>query len=563
MKNQTKNTIVTNEETTGNQPGTLAHSKSKMWWLGLASLALGYTLYKGFSRLVGILLISPYLRKDEKKLQQFEQNNKDPDPLFEANDKVILFNLKPKDSFAKTWFNNWFVYFTSEYAVPRAMKNLSEKVLPDKLLKKYVNYDHFLVEIKKGLKELQVKYGDDVLNKVYFRSLESLNLATRIQFFSDLKTEFNIDFEANTRCTFLKLKTPYAELDTIELTHPEVNNTPMADRTFMVVPTPRGINYVALLKQHLVYAEQIPGLTVRSFNYRGTGLSTGVFFTQNDLRDDTMNQVMDLINKGADPKRIILAGECIGANVATASAAALHAQGYPVKLFNERSFRSTHLLMFGHLKESPRFIDQVKWNASRVLKPFLTLLAWDLDVDRAFLSLPIADRDFIAVRSKKMNHATYKDDSVIHHPTASIYSLVKEQFKPIEQKLKKGACLSENEIAFLTQSMGGKSSLLHDALSNPNPDELNNNLAAIKEAVLKSHRFCVKANEKPDTLDGHSCAQRKLEEVYPQNRNQPLDARGYQFNALFSLVGKKRDGAISSAGLSEQDDSSDELECTL
>lgn len=77
---------------------------------------------------------------------------------------------------------------------------------------------------------------------------------------------------------------------------------------------------------------------VVSFNFRGVAHSQGQVTSEHDLVNDTIFQIKRLIQKGVKPEKIILHGHSLGGAIGSLAVAQLHEEGYPVRLYNDRSF---------------------------------------------------------------------------------------------------------------------------------------------------------------------------------------------------------------------------------
>ncbi|MCS5712141.1 hypothetical protein [Candidatus Berkiella aquae] len=75
-----------------------------------------------------------------------------------------------------------------------------------------------------------------------------------------------------------------------------------------------------------------------SFNFRNVGHSKGQVYHEHDLVRDYKFQVKRLLDKGVDPKNITCYGHSLCGAIAAFAVKELHQEGYPVKLYSDRSF---------------------------------------------------------------------------------------------------------------------------------------------------------------------------------------------------------------------------------
>lgn len=283
---------------------------------------------------------------------------------------------------------------------------------------------------------------------------------------------------------------------------------------------PRSNNYVDWIKNYQIYAKNL-NATVIGFNYRGVGLSKGLVTNQESLYADAYAQAQRLLALGAKPENIALMGECLGGNVATHTAGTLHKEGFPVKLYNARSFRSFSAIIDGQSKppkDAPLWspLTWLSWLAYAVVQIAARILIhtanWDMDVEEEFTTIPPHDRDYLVVRSKKDSEGKrFADDKMVPHKNASTYSLVKEKIKALTKKKEQGKVLSEVEQEWLVDT--------------PN-----------------QHKFYVSEELHKDArkADGHTAHPRLLISTNPRPDNSTVDGRQYAFN-FFKRVWPKKD----------------------
>lgn len=76
-----------------------------------------------------------------------------------------------------------------------------------------------------------------------------------------------------------------------------------------------------------------------SFNYRGIGYSTGQPYKEEDVIEDYCRQVRRLVQEeGVNPENISCYGHSLGGAIATLAVDKLRNEGYPVSIYNDRSF---------------------------------------------------------------------------------------------------------------------------------------------------------------------------------------------------------------------------------
>jgi hypothetical protein len=133
-----------------------------------------------------------------------------------------------------------------------------------------------------------------------------------------------------------------------------------------------------------------------------------------------------------------------------------------------------------------------------LIYPLLWSTGWTLNVERQFLAIPVKDRDFLVVRSKKDEDGKhFTDDSMVPHKHASIYSLVKEQRQLITEKMNRGEELTSEDEHWLGD-------------------------------IPKNHKFHVSEllHARAATTNGHTAQAHLLVPTYPE-RNVVPDGREY------------------------------------
>ncbi len=436
-------------------------------------------------RLLTHMIINPLLRKEEQQETLLLQNPRHPDPLFASQDEMIIINALSKRHFLIRTFLNWHKFLENKTIVGGVVFLISQLInLFPKLTDRVEPYiDRIVNDVEKQLigdtpeKSLQA-------SQVLFRGLEKLNPQQREMFYAKLTECLGYDFRQNKKYVdFYTLQTEdNAVLDSVEVHGETVLEQSMAERRFIISCMPRSNNYIDWLKQYRCLAKELD-VSVIAFNYRGTGLlSKGIIYNESSLHEDTHAQVQRLLKMGAKPENIALMGECLGANIATYTAGTLHQQGFPVKLYNARSFRSLPKLIEGHILPAANESNLhpktwLKWIGYCFLKvlghPLLLSTGWTLNVEKQFLAIPVKDRDFLVVRSKKNEEGKrFADDLIVPHKHASIYSLVKKQQQSISQKMNHGEDISDEDAEWLCDAPKNHkfyvSELLHERAAKAN-----------------------------------------------------------------------------------------------
>lgn len=491
----------------------------------------------GLGRLLSYVFLNPIFRKAEHENTALTLNAKYPDPVLSEDDDIVIVDILPEENFTQRTWKNWIhkikSVFTNSPLIPSDLDEKHRELNNNTRIHQLLGQVATLINGKPlpGQVSVQKKFEP---KKIHFRGLHHLSANCRQLLFQNLQDSYHHDFEQNEQqYKFYTLKTSSgAELDSVEVRGKEVASKPMADRTFIVSCCPRSNNYTSWLKQHRYYADQL-GTTVVAFNYSGTGQSQGIVSSQEEMRQNTIAQVQRLIALGAKPENIGLIGESLGGNIATFAAAEMHRQGYPVKLFNSRSFRSSAAIILDKIlpgKHANNW-NPVNWGrwllvglVKMIIVPLLYLARWDLSVDKAFKSIPVDDRDFIVVRSKKDEAGhRYRDDDTVSHAHASIYSLVKEEQQRLQAKKEIGAVLTAKEQAWLQDRRG-------------------------------LHKFHVDLEQRDDapTVNGHPVQIRYLVKTKPEGEATPCeDGRKYTLR-FFQKVWQHQEKANDSDNVQYQ-----------
>ena len=488
--------------------------KKLFFFLKLPVRVFQYTI----GRPITYFLLNPFFRKMEHNKTVLTQNKKYPDPMLKETQDIVILNVIPETHFLLRVLFNW-IYHLKEFFFRAPFLSLLFADKPQKRYKLYPNHLDQVIEQVGALLNPTAGEKKWTPDQIHFKGLERLSPTKRVQFFNTLKSDHGYNFEQNAKqYNFFTLQTNTGgRLDSLEVRGPTVTQQPIEKRTFIISCLPRSNNYHDWIKQHRFFADELD-TTVVAFNYRGIGLSKGIVINQDDMRDDAASQVHRLIAMGANPANIAIMGECLGANIATRTAADLHAEGYPIKLFNARSFRSLPAILLARVAPAKNAspLLPLTWlqkamalTIKYIVVPLTYLVGWDLSVDEAFKSIPPKDRGFLTVRSKKdaTTHQRYIDDTMIPHQTASIYSLVKEE---------QNRCLEKQRR--------------HEHLTVAEQDLLNDS--------IKSHQFFVSpvVRENASKTDGHTCPLRYLAPTRPIQEIAAPDGREYTLG-FFKRVG--------------------------
>ena len=455
-------------------------------------------------RLLSYFIFNPLFRKQEQELYCLKENKKYPDPALVDQDDIIIVDLLPEYGFWGRIVSNWI----------HGAKSLLQHTfhLPVDFSSTHHTH-HDRAFIARLVRQVHSQLSQNIKpEQIHLKGLYSLSASQRTLLLNTLQEKYAFDFNKNSnQYNFFQLKTTTSDmLDSLEVRGPSAVKHAIENRTFIISCLPRTHNYTNWIKQHRYFADQLD-TTIVAFNYRGTGKSKGLIINQHDMQHDVMAQVKRLLAMGAKPENIALMGECLGANIATQVAATLHKNNQKVKLFNIRSFRSAPALLLGTILPPKKEINLLNpLHGGRIILaglalitvvPLLYLTGWDLSIDSAFKSIPVKDRDYLVVRSKKDEHGKrYRDDRLISHAYASIYSLIKEEQNRLKTKRTCGDSLSTEEQAWLADNRS-------------------------------THKFHVDKAQRPDAdkTDGHTCQLRYLAKTTPETSASP-DGRAFVLN---------------------------------
>lgn len=478
-------------------------------------------LQYAIGRPISYLILNPLFRKPESFKTQIDQNKKYPDPKLSERSDIVIFNVIPESKYPIQILWNWIYHFKNKLlSIP-----IIRKLIPSSVREEDVQVVH-INRVKSEIKQL-LRVKSKTIQQIQLKGLEHFKPVERDRIFNELLTEFNYDFRQNAKeYHFFSLKTAdNAILDSVEVQNATLSAQSYEDRKFIISCLPRSNNYQDWIRQYRYISDEL-NATVIGFNYRGCGLSKGIVFTQQNLYNDAKAQAYRLFALGAKPENIAFIGECLGANIATKVAADLHQEGYQVKVFNARSFRSLTMMLLARVtpkaNESLLHLKTIfKWLASKIVYflviPLLRLSGWDLPVDDAYLSIPQQDKGFLCVRSRKNAQGVrFRDDTMIPHQ-ASIFSLVSNNYRRVRSKLSRNEPLSVNEQACLRDSP-------------------------------KHHRFYVLPRLRTDAsiVEGHTCPSRYLGPAYPTEATRNLDGREYMLDFFKRTWSTPREANVDS-----------------
>ncbi len=483
---------------------------------GLPALALG--------RLLAIVIFNPLATiNPEQDDRQFQQSSSNPDPLHRKDFAVI--NVTEKPSFITRIIRNYMRRLGSTLNPPRFIQNFMARYILrinqvdangcDEALRKFMR--HYSGE---SLIDSRVNPID--ADSIFIKGTEFINPRLREHFFNainrfvnnqDIERDGSFDIRNNQqKLNFFTLESrDGAILDSVEIVGDGEADRPYKERTFVICCMPRSNSYTAWIKRHRVCAEQI-GTTYIDFNYRGVERSNGLVWTQNDMVRDATAQAERLLACGVKPQNIAFEGECLGAAIATLAAEKMHQQGFKVKLFNTRSFRSTSKLVLYKIlpKQSASLLNPINWLRYVFAGlficigiPLLKITSWNLDAADAYNRIPAEDKSFLAAKS----------DPMVESSHASIFSAVQVR----HEKLK---ALVKSDLATKAEKA---------------------ELKAIGK--MSAHRFSAPSCEEPNTnqvTNSHTCPLQQLHGRRGGGRGcvDSNDARQYKINFFKAAFNK-------------------------
>lgn len=301
-------------------------------------------------------------------------------------------------------------------------------------------------------------------DSIHLKGLEHLDPAVREYLFTKLENTYGpaVETPPKTNLEFFSLETAdEAVLDSVAVSAASEKDKPISERKFVIACLANSQSYIKWLRDFKYSAEQI-GCTVIGFNYRGIDYNKGKIWTESNMIDDIMSQVLILIENGAKPENIGLEGMCVGGAAATIAASKLHEQGIKVKLYNERSYRSTARFLVGWIfPDGPiSFWNPLTWVRYAVmavlyltLVPLIWLASWPMDAGRAWDSIPESYKEYSIVRNTcDPNPCAPQYDGIVGDSWSSIASLVDEHRANIAEKVHTGQPLTQDEAALLADN---------------------------------------------------------------------------------------------------------------
>lgn len=432
---------------------------SSIWSIPLSILKVPFSLPKWIisfflSRNFTHLALNPTQIRTQKPIHLiFVSNEKD-------EKGAVIINTLPHESY-KT-INDYLLKFSSSIINLPFISNILKRKLSYDNGEDKAHIDKILEEIDLLLKG--TSQSDKCAGKIFsmddlhFKGLESLDSKLHSYFYDELYKKYGkeaVDKPRPVQLDFFTLQTPdKAVLDSVEVTTDSERKKPFSERKFIVACMARDQNYINWIKDFNYSANKI-GCTVVGFNYRGVDYSKGMVWTQDNMINDAIAQVQRLIDLGVKPENIGLEGMSLGGAVATLAAARLHEDKIKVKLYNERSFRSSTRMLSGYILPAPNSnpwnpITWLRYIAAGLvyvlLTPVMWLVGWHMDAASAWDKIPEEDKDFSVVRDKTAStRLLFQEDEVIHDSWASLASYVDEKRARIIEKLQNGKNLTKKE----------------------------------------------------------------------------------------------------------------------
>lgn len=298
------------------------------------------------------------------------------------------------------------------------------------------------------------------IEDLHIKGLERLDAPLARYFQEQVQQKYGLDFFEKPRTAplnFYTLETPNnSVLESVEVASEEEKEKPISERKYLISCMARNQNYMYWIKDFVTSAQNI-GCSVVSFNYSGMDQSKGVIFTKNNMVKDALAQAKRLMELGVQPENIAVEGMSMGGAVATIAAARMHDQGFKVKLYNERSYRSLVRLVTGYLmpKSNSNPWNPINWLryiavglAYVFVAPIMVLSGWHINAASAWDRIPSEYKSYSVARNHQ-DPKKYDDDEYVHDSYASIASLVDEHRRDVKHKQKKGAKLSREEELLL------------------------------------------------------------------------------------------------------------------
>ncbi|MFT4057972.1 MAG: hypothetical protein QM652_00325 [Legionella sp.] len=164
-------------------------------------------------------------------------------------------------------------------------------------------------------------------------------------------------------------------------------------------------------------------LQITSFDYRNVhnSKSDAPITALNELVEDGIAQVQNLLDKGADPRRITLLGNSLGGVVGTLVAEHFHNLGIKVRIYNMRSLSS--------IQKYSSAVDTLTNFFGNKKHP------WNADALAAFNRIPTEDKDYAVIHPPKAKPNAEKKDFATDKTIsdyASLYRGLRDQQKKLE-----------------------------------------------------------------------------------------------------------------------------------
>lgn len=447
-------------------------------------------------RILREIILAPTQVRTQNKIHHIAMEN--------ADDDLVIINLSPKISF-KRLKDRFFKL--SEWL---GLENQNKTIISLKNQDHKNHIDTLIQEINKlrtGTSQKKRCQGKNFpWHSLYFKGLERFDIETRKYFLEQIGHNETESIEQTPRIEFFKLNTQDGSmLDSISISASLQSEIPMSERKYVINCIEREQNYVNWIKD-ATHVSKKTNSTVILFNYRGIDESRGVVWTQNDLVADAMAQVQRLIALGAQPQNITLEGNCLGGTIATIAAAQLHQEGYPVKLYNLRSFQSVHRFLIGYLmpEQSTAKLTEVRYLIAKIiavlLSPLIYLSGWTLNAKKAWDIIPRKDKDYgVICAAPNSQKASAEDlDNIIHHSYASIAGHMEQQRTHILAKQYEGQSLTPEEIKIVADE---PSNHYFSVSQNSKTDDNEARLNKIKQFGRSNHfapRHSLKSTVQPE-----------------------------------------------------------------
>jgi hypothetical protein len=233
--------------------------------------------------------------------------------------------------------------------------------------------------------------------------------------------------------------------DNAELKTLEIHNTFLPDAKY-VIELQGNFSLFEERIDDMKYLSKRFSCNVIGFNYRGVNGNRGIPTRKDHLVTDAIAQVQRLLDMGISPDKIYLKGFSLGGAVGVLTAKHFHDNGIKIKIFCDRAFSSITNYVIGQARsrkaghtETPEGIRKGKFLMPFV-KFFLVGIKWEMNVARAYRSLPETHKDYTVIRSSKAERFKYgtmlKDDySVTHY--GSLHQGLKDARKAEKKILSK------------------------------------------------------------------------------------------------------------------------------